>query len=160
MIGHSFSREYLKNHWLVETPPFIDEETESQRNETLLKVIHLVAEAEPKTNILYLPWSQIVWNEITITRPILWIEIEIPISGKDRVLKFYPTCELTNEPVIISWILTKVMRPLGQKQKTLLLTAKAVVSFMVTCFRSPCSQVSWGQHKGPWLMPTNKMGCI
>lgn len=53
MIGHSFSRGYLKNTDLVEPPHFIDEETESQRNKSLLKIIHLVVEAELKPKILY-----------------------------------------------------------------------------------------------------------
>ena len=44
---------------------------------------------------------------------------------KCRVLRFYPIYKLTNGPVAISWMLTKHTRPLGQKQRTSLLTAKA-----------------------------------
>lgn len=59
-------------------------------------------------------------------------------------MRFYPTYKLTDKPVAISWMQIKGMRLLGQKQRTLLLTAGAVArASQILALGLHVPQISW-----------------
>lgn len=58
-----------KTTHLVAPLHLIGNETESQRNTNILKIIHLAVDSELKTKVLNSSWSLITWNNITILGP-------------------------------------------------------------------------------------------